>query len=123
SPSLFLRLLAEHRLDARDLAAQGPHLVPRLVLAHRLLDAQAEDLLFQILDAVGQVVLAQAAQLRALFRDLHDTFSSANRVANRVFIGSLADASRIASFASTAVSPSISNRIRPGLMTATQPSG
>ena len=34
-----------------------------------------------------------------------------------------ADASRIAAFASTAETPSISNRMRPGLMTATQPSG
>src|SRR5947208_1484102 len=42
---------------------------------------------------------------------------------NFTFIGSLADASRNAACPSTAVTPFISNRIRPGLTTATHPSG
>src|SRR5690606_34547591 len=65
----------------------------------------------------------QGARLGPSSDHLHDTFSSAKRVANRVLIGSFADASRMAAFASSIETPSISKRIRPGLTTATQPSG
>src|SRR5437588_131445 len=41
----------------------------------------------------------------------------------RVSMGSFAAASRMASFATSCVTPPISKRTRPGLMTATQPSG
>src|ERR1043165_5132722 len=57
------------------------------------------------------------------FPDLDYAFSSANLVANRVLMGSLAAARRIAFFASTSVTPSISNRIRPGRTTHTHSSG
>src|SRR4029450_1956216 len=98
-------------------------LVPGFGLAHRLLQPEAKHLIVQIGGALLEIVHRQPAQLRQEFRYLHDRVSAPNRVATRVFIGSLACASRIAARASTADTPSISNRIRPGLITATQPSG
>jgi hypothetical protein len=53
--------------------------VARLELPHRLLDAQAEELIVRVLHALLQLVDAEVAN----FDDLHDAFSSAKRVANR----------------------------------------
>src|SRR5262245_55192599 len=116
-------LFAQDGLHPRALAPQRADLVGRLHLPHRFLDSQTTHLLVQLARAMLQVVDRQPAQFRQLLADLHDTRSSAKRAANRVFIGSLAAASRIAARASSAVTPSISKRIRPGLITATQPSG
>src|SRR5215471_8980846 len=104
-------LLAEHRLDPRELLAQRAHLVARLGLPHRSLDAQAKHLIVEIAQALAEILRRQAAQIVELLGHLH-TCSCAKRWAKRVFIGSLAEASRIAARASAAVTPSISNRMR-----------
>src|SRR6185503_4953703 len=117
------RLLAQDRSHSRQLAAQWADLVARLALAHRLLQAEPEHLFLEIARALRELVSVEPAQIRQLFRRLHDTCSPPNCVVKRTFIGSFADARRIASRASVAETPSISNRIRPGLMTATHPSG
>src|SRR5690606_12678333 len=109
--SCLSRLLSQHRLDPRQIAAQAAHLVRVLELSHRLLDPHPEQLISQIALLGAQVVHAQIAQLRGL----HDTFSCAKRVANFVAIGSFAEASRIASRASFSLTPSISKSTRPGL--------
>src|SRR5690606_9928932 len=116
-------LLPQHRPDTREFAAQRTQLVAELGLAHRPLQPQTEDPIVEVACALLEFGRALGAQFGELFDHLHDTFSSAKRVAKRVFIGSFADASRIAALASAAGMPSISNRMRPGLMTATQPSG
>src|SRR5262249_57089291 len=67
----------------------------------------------------AELVVAHAAHLCRL----HCTLSCANRVANLVRIGIFAAASFIASRASFSVTPSISNRILPGRITATHCSG
>src|SRR5262249_9909623 len=112
-------LLAQHRLDAGQVAAQRLELVGGLELPHRLLDPQPEQLVVEILLALLQLVRPQIAE----FPDLHTAFSSANRVANFVRMGTFAAARRIASRASCSVTPSISNRIRPGRTTHTHCSG
>src|SRR5688500_12589533 len=112
-------LLAQHGLDPRHIAPQRLQLVGRLELPHRLLDAQPEQLIVHVLLALPQFVDTEVADLR----HLHDAFSSANRVANFLLIGSLAAARRIAARASTSLTPSISNRMRPGRTTHTHSSG
>src|SRR3954470_2416398 len=112
-------LLAQRRLDARQITAQQLQFVAGLELAHRLLDPEAEHLVVEILDALLQLVGSEVAK----FCDLHTALSSAKRVANLVLMGNLAAARRSASFASTSVTPSISKRIRPGRTTHTHSSG
>src|SRR5437870_5640292 len=109
---------AEHRLDARQIAANRLQLVRGFELPHGLLNAQPEELIVHVLHTLLQLVDRQIANLPYL----HDACSSANRVANFVLMGSLAEASRIALRASASLIPSISNRIRPGLTTHTHSS-
>src|SRR4029077_17991732 len=94
-------LLAQRGLDPRQVAAQRLELVGRFELPHRLLDPQAEQLVVEIPLALPQLVRPEIAELP----DLHTAFSSANRVANFVLIGSLAAARRSASRASCSVTP------------------
>src|SRR5215831_17647134 len=117
--ALHRLLLAQHGLDARQVAAQRLHLVGRIELPHRLLDPQPEQLVVEILLAQPQLVRPEIAD----FPDLHTAFSSANRVANFVLMGSFAAASLSASRASCSVTPSISNMMRPGRTTHTHCSG
>src|SRR4029079_11886092 len=98
-------LLTQHGLHARQIAPEGLELVTGFVLPHRLLNAQAEHLIVEILLALPQLVDPEVAELG----HLHDASSSPTRVATRVLIGSWAAASRIASRASTSLTPSISN--------------
>src|SRR5204863_1993335 len=116
---LCLLLLAENRLDPREVAAHVSHLRRRLELAHRLLDAKPEQLVVELLLALTEHVDRELPN----FPNLHDAFSWANRVANFVLIDSLAAARFIALRASTSVTPSISNRMRPGRTTHTHSSG
>src|SRR5688572_30319529 len=83
-------LLAKQRLNPRQLATHRPQLVGGLGLPHRLLDPQAERLVFQFPGPLLQLFRGQAAKLRPLLTQLHDSLSSAKRVAKRVLIGSLA---------------------------------
>ena len=113
---MFIRVSASSTVLMRArVAAHRAHLVRRLELAHRLLDAQPEQLIGQIALFRAELVGAEVAQLRGL----HSIFSCAKRVANLVRIGSFAAASFIASRASVSVTPSISNSTRPGRTTAT----
>ena len=87
------------------------HLGRRLELPHRLLDPQPEQLVVEVLLARAQLVDCPARGSPPTFM----TPSPApNRVANLVLIGSLAAASCIARRASVSLTPSISNRMRPG---------
>src|SRR4029450_9694687 len=98
-------------MHAPQLAAHVADLAGRFELPHRLLDPHAEELIVQLLRLGLQRVAVQLAELPRL----HDSFSCAKRAANRVLIGSLAAASSIARLASVSFTPSISNRMRPGL--------
>src|SRR5262249_41019089 len=77
-----------------------------------------EQRLVELALANPQVLDAQFPQLSRL-HDHGYTRSCAKRVANLVSIGSFAAANCIARRASVSGTPSISNRIRPGLITAT----
>src|SRR5207244_3061496 len=74
--ALHRLLLAQRRLEARDVAAERLHLPGRLELSHRLLDPQAEELVVEVFHPLLQLV---GPEIPA-FRDLHDAFSSANLV-------------------------------------------
>src|SRR5688500_5138440 len=111
--------LAQDRLDLREILANGAHLRRRLELPHRLLDAQPEQMVVELLLARAQLVDAEFPDLP----DLHTAFSCAKRVANFVLIGSFAAASCIARRASVSVTPSISNITLPGRTTQTHCSG
>src|SRR5262245_34451376 len=116
SPScLSCPFLSENCLHPGQVPSYGAQLVGVLELPHRLLDTHAEQLIGEIAFLDTELVVAEIAQ----FRGLHSIFSCANRVANRVRIGSLAAASFIASRASFSLIPSISNSTRPGRTTHT----
>src|SRR5262245_6758314 len=110
-----LRPLAQDGLDAGEVATHRPHLGGGLELPHRLLDAQPEQLIVQVLLLRPQLVEAQLAYLTSL----HHAFSWPNRAANFVLIGSFAEASCMARRASVSLTPSISNITRPGRTTHT----
>src|SRR6185437_865369 len=80
-------------------------------------EAQAERLLAGLLEPLDQVMVVE----RVDFGALHSATPS--RFTNLVLIGSLCPARRIASFARSSGTPASSNITRPGLITATQPSG
>src|SRR6185312_3450221 len=121
SRTLFLgaRALAEDRRDARDIA---PHLAhPRRVLelTARLLEAQIEALLAQLLELALEFVVGLGAHVACL----HGLASSPTRTTTRVAIGSLAEARPKASRAVGPGTPSSSNMMRPGFTRHTQNSG
>src|SRR6202000_3342081 len=87
------------------------------------LEAQVEALLLQIDDRVIHLIGAHRANI-ANFHLGHGYLPySAMRATKRVLIGSLAAASESASLAVCTVTPSISNKTRPGLTRATHNSG
>src|SRR3984893_1563933 len=105
--------LAENGLDAGDVAPHVAHPRGVLELTAGALETQVEDLLAEGLDLLGQLVLGAGPQV-AGFHALHDATSSPRRVTKRVPIGSLAAASSKASRATSGVTPSSSNMMRPG---------
>src|SRR5947207_13893065 len=127
TPSLGLRdrraaPLAENGLDARDVA---PHLAhPRGVfeLTAGALETQVEDFLAERVDLLGQLVFGASSQIGG-FPTFHDASSSPGRVTKRVAIGNLAAASSKASRATSGVTPSSSNMMRPGFTRQIQNSG
>src|SRR5437016_2018106 len=121
--SVLDALLAQHGLHTRQLTPQRPDFVAGLGLTHRLLNPQPEHLVVEIVRARFQIVDRQFAELVQLRDRLHMAFSSPNRPVNLVGIGSFAAAKRMAPRASCSLTPSISNRMRPGFTTATHPSG
>src|SRR5215218_12620 len=104
-------------VSAREVALGGAHAGGVLELARGELEAQAEGLAPRGLDAVDELVVGQVAQVGGL----HACTSS--RITNFVRTGSLWPARRIASRASGSGTPASSNMTRPGLTTATHPSG
>src|SRR5437588_1089615 len=114
--------LAENGFDAGDVA---PHLAhPRGVfeLTAGALEPQVEHLLADGLDFLGQLVFGAGPQI-ARFHAFHDGSSSPRRVTKRVPIGNLAAANSKASRATSGVTPSSSNMMRPGFTRHTQNSG
>src|SRR5690606_1993452 len=109
------RLGGENGLDPGDVAAHLAHPRGVLKLPGGLLEAQVELLLLQLQQLLAQLVLGLGPE----FRRLHCA-TSPGRPTKRVRSGSLAPPRRIASSASDAGTPSISNRIRPALTGATQ---
>src|SRR4051812_46910598 len=83
------------------------------------LEPEAEPLLFQLVDLRLQLHVAELAQRF----DRRNVRHQSSRSTRRVVIGSFADASAIDFFAMSFVTPSISNRMRPGFTGHTQPSG
>src|SRR5271166_1538351 len=114
-------LLGGDGLDARDIATNLPHARSVLQLTGRALKTQVEALLLELENLILELIEGHATNITGL----HDALLSysAIRSMNRVLIGSLAAASPRASRASPAATPSISNRMRPGLTRATQNSG
>src|SRR5436309_579524 len=90
-----------------------------LQLADRMLEPELVQLPARRAQAHAQLVRLEDPELV----DLHLWPPASAALITRVFIGSLAAASFIASLATCGVTPPISNSTRPGLTTATQPSG
>src|SRR5262249_58224171 len=100
----------------------GPDPLDRLSVTERLLEIEPEHRLLDLGLAPDKLFARQLASLLQL--GLHSEPPSCSwREMNFVLIGSLAAASFIASFAVARSTPSISKITRPGLTTATQPSG
>src|SRR6266851_4153035 len=114
-------LLGGNRLDARDVATNLAHARGVLQLTGRPLKAQVESLLLELERFVVELIDGHGAEITRLHGPLLSY--SAMRSMKRVLIGSLAAASSSASRARASVTPSISNRMRPGLTRATQNSG
>src|SRR5207248_8734663 len=105
----------------RDRQRPG-HITPRIPqgggvveLARCMLEPQTEELPARGGDVLAQLGIAQIAQLRGLH--------TSSRITNLVRTGSLCPARRMASRASGSGTPASSNITRPGLTTATHPSG
>src|SRR3954465_3752279 len=109
--------LARDRQGTGEVALRGAAAGGVVELAGSQREAQAEGLAPLGADVLDELVVLQLAQLLAG----HETWSS--RCTNLVFTGSLCPARRIASRASGSGTPASSNITRPGLTTATQPSG
>src|SRR5262249_25365334 len=103
-----------------DVAAHLAHPRRILELPGRALEAQVELLLLQL----GDLLVDLLGVHRAGFGDFHRSpLYSAMRSTKRVLIGSLAAARSSASRATCTDTPSISNRMRPGLIRHTHSSG
>src|SRR5260221_1728510 len=113
--------LAEHGHDAGDVVAHLRDLARVLELADGVLEAELVELSTRGLHAVRQLVLFQLPELV----DFHPAppVVTDSELTNLVLMGSFDAASFIASLATCCVTPPISKRMRPGLTTATQPSG
>src|SRR5579862_9103176 len=120
--SLTGGLLAQHRLDAGDVAAHLAHAACLAELSAGLLEAQVESFLAQVAQLFLELVGGLGAQIAGLHGCLPQP-SAPTRATKRVLIGSLAAASASASLATVTGTPSSSNSTRPGLTRAAQNSG
>src|SRR5215203_5839851 len=109
--------LACHGDQPRDVASRPGKRRGVLELAGRVTEAQVERLLASLLESLDQIMVVE----RVDFGALHSATPS--RFTTFVLIGSLCPARRIASRARSSGTPASSNITRPGLTTATQPSG
>src|SRR6266404_3998139 len=115
-------LLAQHRLDAGDVAAHLARAGGLLQLATGLLESQVECFLAQVAQLLLELVVGPRTQIAGLHGYLPQP-SAPTRATKRVLIGSLAAASASASLATVTGTPSSSNSTRPGLTRAAQNSG
>src|SRR5260221_4526762 len=122
SCSLTGGLLAQHRLDAGDVAAHLAHAACLAELSAGLLKAQVESFLAQVAQLFLELVIGLGAKIAGLHGFLPQP-SAPTRATKRVLIGSLAAASARASLATVTGTPSSSNSTRPGLTRAAQNSG
>src|SRR6266700_109784 len=114
-----------HRQDPRDVLAHLPDLPVVVQLPDGVLEAQLVELAPRALEAAAQLVGVQRPQVLGLHCSPPPACAAcgSTTATKRVRTGSLAAARRMASLATSWLTPPISNRMRPGLMTATQPSG
>src|SRR3954447_21241475 len=117
--------LLRHGQRAREVllgAAEGRRV---LELPRRVLEAQVEQLLTRVRHRVDELVVGQVVRLTGLHWSRPSSIAEVapSRSTNLVFTGSLWPARRMASRASGSGTPASSNITRPGLTTATQPSG
>src|SRR3954463_12430886 len=117
--------LLRHCQRAREVllgAAEGRRV---LELPRRVLEAQVEQLLAGVAHGLDELVVGQVVRLTGLHWSRPSSMAEVapSRSTNLVFTGSLWPARRIASRASGSGTPASSNITRPGLTTATQPSG
>src|SRR5271155_997779 len=115
--------LAQHRLDPREIALRFPQLLQSFGLSGRKLKTQPENLLSQLALLGFKLGLAHLAVLHRATRVTFRHYSSSARLTNFVRMGSLCEASFIASVADARSTPAISNITRPGFTTATHFSG
>src|SRR2546423_1594579 len=116
-PVAALALAGAGPARRRDLAV-GPGETGGVVqLAGGVLKTQTEQLAPSGIDVLDQLGLGHVAQVSSSHRQ------ASSRMTNLVRTGSLWPASRIASRARSSGTPASSNITRPGLTTATQPSG
>src|SRR5713101_1123905 len=113
------RPLAEHGLDACQVAPGLAHLHRVGELGGGPLEAQVEELVGELVLARAQLDIAHVAR----FLWFHAAAPAAWRSRGWVASESLAAARRSASFALVGSTPSISNSMRPGFTTATHTSG
>src|SRR4029450_7604798 len=119
-PSGLLGALALHGEDPRDRSSGLGDRAVVLQLAGRQREAGLPEVLLRVDQGLVQLGVRERPDLV----DIHQLASRApSRMTTRVCTGSLWLASRIASTAESWATPAISNRIRPGLTTATQWSG
>src|SRR4029077_3731724 len=113
--------LAQHRHDPRDVVPDLADLARVFQLADCMLEAELVKLAARLAHANAQLVSLQHPQLVNFH--LAPPAAADSETTNLVLIGSLDAASFIASLATAGVTPPISNSTRPGLTTATHPSG
>src|ERR1700680_327736 len=120
--------LDPHGHRPRDLVADLANLTMVLDLSGRLLKANFEEASTLLEEVIVELRHGHPAQLIERIGLLCHTAAStsapvSSRCRNRVLIGSLKAARRIASCAVSRVTPAISKSTRPGSTTATHPSG
>src|SRR5215470_16285623 len=111
--------LAQHGLQARDVAARGTKLIGLGRLPGGALHTQRELFLAQAHQLLGQLRRRLLAQLVAVLLDLTDLHQRTCRFTNEVDSDSFEPASRNASPAGRCATPSISNSTLPGCTRAT----
>src|SRR4051794_23584259 len=128
SPELALDVdapLARHGHAAREVLLRAAERRGVLQLPGGMLEAQVEQLLAGVAHRLHQLVVGQIVHLAGLHWSRPSSIAEVapSRRTNLVLTGSLWPARRIASRASGSGTPASSKITRPGLTTATQPSG
>src|SRR3954465_981343 len=114
-----------HGEQARETPLRAANRGCVLELPGRVLEAQVEQLLAGVADVLDHLVVGEIVGLLGLHWSRPSSMAEVapSRRTNLVLMGSLWPARRMASRASGSGTPASSNITRPGLTTATQPSG